>query len=99
MMQRSHSLLALVTFRQLHRHIQLATIYFKTISTFRHLTIPPGACCGFSHSKPDATHELLRPTLWKDIAGGDLMFYQAQGWNWEGQIDAQTNRWQSPLHR
>jgi hypothetical protein len=46
-----------------------------------------------SNSKPDDTHELLRPAMWKDIAGGDLMFHQAQGWKWEGPMDAPDQPW------
>jgi hypothetical protein len=46
-----------------------------------------------SNAKPDDTHELLRPAMWKDIAGGDLMFHQAQGWKWEGQMDAPDQPW------
>ena len=46
-----------------------------------------------SNAKPDDTHELLRPAMWKDIAGGDLMFHQAQGWKWEGQMDTPDQPW------
>ena len=46
-----------------------------------------------SNTKPDDTHELLRPAMWKDIAGGDLMFHQAQGWKWEGQMDTPDQPW------
>ena len=45
------------------------------------------------NAKLDDTHELLRPAMWKDIAGGDLMFHQAQGWKWEGQMDAPDQPW------
>src|SRR6266849_4709825 len=46
-----------------------------------------------SNAKPADTHELIRPAMWKDIAGGDLMFHQAQGWKWEGQMDAPDQPW------
>jgi hypothetical protein len=39
------------------------------------------------------TYDLLRPGLWKEIAGGDTMFHQAQGWKWEGQMVAHDQPW------
>jgi hypothetical protein len=36
-------------------------------------------------------YELLRPTVLKDIAGGDTMFHQAQGWKWEGELETEDS--------
>jgi hypothetical protein len=46
-----------------------------------------------SNAKPDDTHDLLRPAMWKDIAGGDLMFHQPREWKWEGQMDTPDQPW------
>ena len=46
-----------------------------------------------SDAKTDDTYDLLRPAMWKDIAGGDTMFRQAQGWKWEGQMVSPSQPW------
>jgi hypothetical protein len=51
------------------------------------ITYPPN-----SNVKPD-DYELLRPAMWEDIAGGDTMFHQAQGWKWEGQMVTPDQPW------
>jgi hypothetical protein len=38
------------------------------------------------------SHELFRPAVWKAIAG-DTIFYEPQGWKWEGRMDAPDNPW------
>ena len=32
-------------------------------------------------------YELLRPSVWREISGGDAMFPQTPGWKWEGHVD------------
>ena len=45
------------------------------------------------NGKTDDAYDLLRPTVWRDI-GGDAMFHhQAQGWKWEGSMDAPDSAW------
>ena len=46
-----------------------------------------------SNAKPDDNFELLRPAMWKDIAGSDTAFHQAQGWKWEGQMVTLDQPW------
>jgi hypothetical protein len=53
----------------------------------------PGPSPQISNAKPDDTYDLLRPGMWKEIAGGDTMFHQAQGWKWEGQMVTPDQPW------
>ena len=46
-----------------------------------------------SNAKTNDAYDLLRPTVWREIAGGDAMFHQAQGWKWEGTLDAPDPAW------
>jgi hypothetical protein len=46
-----------------------------------------------SNAKTDDAYGLLRPTVWKEMAGGDTMFHQAQGWKWEGQMETPDQAW------
>jgi len=46
-----------------------------------------------SNTKTEDGYELLRPTVWKEVAGGDTMFHQAQGWKWDGQMDTPDQAW------
>jgi len=42
----------------------------------------------------DSTYEdLLRPGVWKEIAGGDAMYHQTPGWKWEGHMDTPDQAW------
>jgi hypothetical protein len=50
-----------------------------------------GSSPQISNAKTD--RELLRPTVWKEIAGGDTMFHQAQGWKWDGQMETPDQAW------
>ena len=58
-----------------------------------HHTGRPGPSPQISNAKTDDTYDLLRPAMWKDIAGGDTMFHQAQGWKWEGQMVTPDQPW------
>jgi len=46
-----------------------------------------------SNAKTNDAYDLLRPTVWREIAGGDAMFHQVQGWKWEGSLDAPDPEW------
>ncbi|KAI0297271.1 hypothetical protein B0F90DRAFT_1740642 [Multifurca ochricompacta] len=41
----------------------------------------------------DACEDLLRPSAWKEISGGDVMFHQASGWKWEGSMETTDQAW------
>ncbi|KAH8979605.1 hypothetical protein EDB86DRAFT_632015 [Lactarius hatsudake] len=41
----------------------------------------------------DTSYELLRPSVWKEISGGDAMFHQTPGWKWEGHMDTPDQPW------
>ncbi|KAI9440122.1 hypothetical protein H4582DRAFT_1578776 [Lactarius indigo] len=41
----------------------------------------------------DTTYELLRPSVWKEISGGDATFHQTPGWKWEGHMDTPDQAW------
>ena len=41
----------------------------------------------------DTTYELLRPSVWKELSGGDAMFHQTPGWKWEGHMDTPDQPW------
>ena len=41
----------------------------------------------------DSTYELLRPSVWREISGGDAMFHQTPGWKWEGHMDTPDQPW------
>jgi hypothetical protein len=41
----------------------------------------------------DTTCELLRPSVWREISGGDAMFHQTPGWKWEGHMDTPDQPW------
>ena len=58
-----------------------------------HHTGRPGPSPQISNAKSDDTYDLLRPAMWKDIAGADTMFHQAQGWKWEGPMVAPDQPW------
>ena len=45
------------------------------------------------NAKTNDAYELLRAPVWREIAGGDAMFHQAQGWKWEGMLDAPDPAW------
>jgi len=45
------------------------------------------------NAKTEDAYELLRPTVWKEIAGGDTMFHQPQPWKWEGQMETPEQPW------
>ena len=50
-----------------------------------------GSSPHISNAKTD--RELLRPAVWKEIAGGDTMYHQAQGWKWDGQMETPDQAW------
>ncbi|KAH9057865.1 hypothetical protein EDB87DRAFT_1628606 [Lactarius vividus] len=41
----------------------------------------------------DTTYELLRPSVWKEISGGDATFHQTPAWTWEGHMDTPDQPW------
>ena len=58
-----------------------------------HHTGRPGPYPQISNASSDDTYDLLRPAVWKDIAGADTMSHQTQGWKWEGQMVAPSQPW------
>ncbi|KAI9512951.1 hypothetical protein F5148DRAFT_560177 [Russula earlei] len=46
-----------------------------------------------SNAKVEDAYDLLRPTVWQEIAGGDQMFHQAQGWRWDGPMETPDQAW------
>jgi hypothetical protein len=52
-----------------------------------------GSSPQISNAKSDDAYELLRPSIWKEIAGGDTMFHQTQGWKWEGPLETSDQPW------
>jgi len=46
-----------------------------------------------SNAKTGDVYDLLRPTVWKEIAGGEEIFRQAQGWKWDGQTEDPDQAW------
>ncbi|KAI0249895.1 hypothetical protein BJV78DRAFT_1224130 [Lactifluus subvellereus] len=46
-----------------------------------------------SNAKPEDMYDLLRPNVMKDIAGGDTMFHQTPGWNWDRSMETPDQAW------
>ena len=45
------------------------------------------------NAKTEDSYELLRPTVWKEISGGETMFHQPQGWRFDGQMETRDPAW------
>jgi len=45
------------------------------------------------NAKTEVAYDLLRPTVLQEIAGGDQMFHQAQGWRWDGAMETPDQAW------
>jgi hypothetical protein len=58
-----------------------------------HHTGRAGSSPQIPNAKTEDAYELLRPTVWKEIAGGDTMFHQPQPWKWEGQMETPEQPW------
>lgn len=45
------------------------------------------------HVKTEDTYELLRPSVDKEISGGDAMLHLTPGWRWEGRMNTSDQAW------
>ena len=45
------------------------------------------------NGKKNDAYEFLPPAAWREISGVDTMFHQAQGWKFDGTLDAPDSAW------